>query len=206
MNEGSHQHIDYFFSLQSPWTYLGHQRLLDLAAQQRAEIYPWPVDFGKIFPATGGLPLPKRSPQRQAYRLMELRRWRDHLAISLNLQPRFFPCDEKLAARFVVAVREQNPRAALEVAGAILRAVWAEEHDISDPDTLHALASALDLDADPLLERARQAEIAQIIAQDSDAAIARGVFGAPMYAFQDELFWGQDRLDFLERALIAANH
>ena len=193
--------IDYYVSLQSPWTYLGHQRLLELAAQHDATIIPRPVDFGTIFPATGGLPLPKRAPQRQAYRLVELARWRDFLNLPLNLQPRYFPVSEALAAGIVITARQQDSAAAVALTGAILRAVWVEERDIADPITLGAIASAFGLDGEDLLRQAEQDTIRDMKAADSQAAIARGVFGAPSYVYQDEIFWGQDRLDFLARAL-----
>ena len=193
--------IDYYVSLQSPWTYLGHQRLLELAAQHDATIIPRPVDFGTIFPATGGLPLPKRAPQRQAYRLVELARWRDFLNLPLNLQPRYFPVSEALAAGIVIAARQQDTAAAVALTGAILRAVWVEERDIADPITLGAIASAFGLDGEDLLRQAEQDTIRDMKAADSQAAIARGVFGAPSYVYQDEIFWGQDRLDFLDRHL-----
>ena len=193
--------IDYYLSLQSPWTYLGHQRLLELAAQHSATIIPWPVDFGTIFPATGGLPLAKRSAQRQAYRMIELGRWRDYLDVPLNLQPRFFPVNEHLAAGMVIAAREQDSASAVALTGAILRAVWAEERDIADPITLAAIATALNLDGADLLARAEQKKINDSKAADSQKAMERGVFGAPSYLYKDELFWGQDRLEFLARAL-----
>lgn len=193
--------IDYYLSLQSPWTYLGHQRLLELAAQHNATITPWPVDFGTIFPATGGLPLPKRAPQRQAYRLVELARWRDFLNLPLNLQPRYFPVNETLAAGMVIAARQQDTTAAVALTGAILRAVWVEERDIADPITLGTIAAAFGLDGEDLLRQAEQDDIQGIKTADSQSAISRGVFGAPSYVYQDEIFWGQDRLDFLARAL-----
>ena len=193
--------IDYYCSLQSPWTYLGHQRLLDLAERHNASINIWPVDFGTIFPVTGGLPLPKRSPQRQAYRLQELKRWRDFLAIPLTLQPKYFPVSDRLGAGMVIALRDAKPQQALQLAGAILRAVWVEERDINDRDTLRIIADENQLDGNALLTESEQDKCSKVISNDSQAAIARNVFGAPSFVYQDELFWGQDRLDFLERAV-----
>lgn len=194
--------IDYYCALQSPWTYLGHQRLLDLAARHDAIVNIHPVDFGAIFPVTGGLPLPKRAPARQAYRLQELERWRNFLAIPLNIQPKYFPVSDRLGAGMVIALRTDNHTAqAIQLAGAILRAVWAEERDINDHDTLKTIAAENQLDGEALLAQSEQDEMTETIAQDSQAAINRGVFGAPSYLYQDQLFWGQDRLDFLDRAL-----
>lgn len=194
--------IDYYLALQSPWTYLGHERLLSIAERHGAAVRAFPIDFGTVFPATGGLPLPKRSPERQAYRMMELRRWRDHLGVPLTLEPKFFPVDQNPASHMVIAARRRvDPT--LPLIGAILRAVWAEEKDIADGETLRAIAASCGLDAEALLSAAAGADNAETVASDTQAAIDRGVFGAPTYVYRDELFWGQDRLEFLARALAA---
>ncbi len=193
--------VDYYISLRSPWVYLGSARLEEMAARHGATIAVKPVDFGKVFSRTGGLPLPKRAPERQAYRLVELQRWRAHLDIPLNLHPAHFAVDESLAARTVMAA-EASKRVAL--AHAILRAVWTEERDISDPATLKAIAADCGLEAEALLARAEEAELQAAYEAQTEEAVARGVFGAPTYVYRDELFWGQDRLAFLDRALAAA--
>jgi 2-hydroxychromene-2-carboxylate isomerase len=194
-----HKTIGYYLSLISPWSYLGHQRLLDMAQRHQAEITIYPVDFGVIFPSTGGVPLPKRSPERKAYRLQELQRWRDHLQLPLNLEPKYFPVSDKLAATMVVKLREQQAEAALQLAGACLRAVWVEDRNISDRDTLLAIAETLKVDGEFLL---KDTDIGlQTIARESEEAVSLGVFGAPSYLYGDQLFWGQDRLEFLERTL-----
>ena len=192
--------IDYYLSLVSPWCYLGHERLVKLANQHDATIRIWPVDFSIIFPSTGGIPLAKRSHQRKAYRIQELHRWRDHSHVDLNLEPKHFPISDKLAATMIVNLRKQDPKKAIHLAGACLRACWLEERDVSDTDTLLAIAAENNLDGSPLLE----GNIGAIeeIAQDSAKAAELGVFGAPSYLFGEQLFWGQDRLEFLERALV----
>lgn len=191
--------IDYYVSLISPWTFLGHDRLVKMAQQNAAAIAIWPVDFSIIFPSTGGIPLPKRSEQRKAYRMQELRRWRDHLQVNLKLEPKHFPVSDRLAATMVVNLRDSDAAAAVALAGACLRACWVEERDISDVATLHEIAGELGLDGEALL--ADEEATLQTIGRDSQQAIERGVFGAPSYRLDGELFWGQDRLDFLERAL-----
>src|SRR3954470_3279370 len=97
-------HIDYYVSLNSPWTHLGAARIEAMAMANNVSLRIFPVDFGTIFSQSGGLPLPKRSPQRQAYRMMELRRWRDHLSIPIQIEPKFFPADEAAAAGCVIAL------------------------------------------------------------------------------------------------------
>lgn len=190
--------VDYYFTPVSPWTYLGHERFGAIAKRHGAAIRCKPVDFGKIFPASGGLPLAKRAPQRQAYRLVELERWRKFLDIALTLHPKFFPAPADLASRLILAA----PAAAqFRLAGALQRAVWAEERNIADPATLRAIADACGLDGAETLAAAEAPEAASRFEALTQEALERQVFGAPTYVFRDEPFWGQDRLDFLDRAL-----
>jgi len=193
--------VDYYFAVVSPWSYLGHDRFVALAARHGATIGVKPIDLSRVFPVSGGLPLPKRAPQRQAYRLVELRRWRDHLGMPLNLQPKFAASGGDLAARWVLAAAEGAAAAALDLAGAIMRARWAEERDIADEATLAAIAAALGQDGSGLAARAAAPDIQARYDACTQEAIDRQVFGVPTYVYRDEPFWGQDRLDFLDRAL-----
>ncbi|NIO39313.1 MAG: 2-hydroxychromene-2-carboxylate isomerase, partial [Burkholderiales bacterium] len=167
-----------------------------------ASVNVLPVDYKKIFPATGGLPLKQRAPERQAYRLVELQRWRDYLGIPLNLEPKYFPADDRAAALMIIAARQRGDDA-LTFSHGLLRAVWAEERDIADKDTLIAIANEAGLDGNTLIRVSADTELAAVWERDTETAIKRGVFGAPSYVVDGEIFWGQDRLDFLERKLRA---
>lgn len=193
--------IDYFFATMSPWAYLGHARLERMAAAAGAEVRVRPMDLGKIFPLSGGLPLGKRAPQRQAYRLVELRRFSEWLQLPLTLQPRFFPVAGDPSARLISVVAERDgSAAAMRLSGAVLAAVWVQERDIADTETLAALLRETGLDAARLAQS--QGEQGQALADaHTEAAIAAGVFGSPSYVIDGEIFWGQDRLDFVERRL-----
>ena len=194
--------VDYYFTLASPWTYLGHQRFVEIARRQGAEIRVKPVDYGVIFPQTGGLPLPKRAPARQAYRLMELKRWRARLGIELTLHPKFFPTPTDAAARVVIAA-DRAGGDALGLAHAILTAIWTQEKDIADLPTLTGIADAAGQDGAALVAASQEPEAQAAFEALTQEALARSVFGAPTYVYEDELFWGQDRLEFLDRALAA---
>jgi 2-hydroxychromene-2-carboxylate isomerase len=191
--------IDYYFSPVSPWTYLGHGRFTEIARRHGATIAPKPVDYGRIFPLSGGLPVAKRPAQRQAYRLVELARWRDYLKVPMNIQPKYFPYDTRLATLTIIAAGD--PDKAMKLAGAFLRGCWAEEKNMADEAEVAAVVRGAGLNSDALLKQANASETAARYETFTDEAIARQVFGAPTYAYQDELFWGQDRLEFLERAL-----
>lgn len=193
--------IDYYFAPQSPWTYLGHDRLAAMASAAQAVIRVLPADFGKVFAASGGLPLPKRAPQRQAYRLQELARFRDYLKLPLNMQPRFFPVASDDAARLIIAVDlQEGADAAMRLSGAVFAAVWAQQRDIAHAQTLAELLTECGLPAERLAQSRGQAVQAQFDA-NTQAAIEAGVFGAPSYCLDGDIFWGQDRLDFLARKL-----
>jgi 2-hydroxychromene-2-carboxylate isomerase len=194
--------IAYYFAPQSPWTYLGHLRFWDIARKAKAMIEVLPVDLGgKVFPVSGGLPLAKRAPQRQAYRLLELRRFAQHLHVPLNLQPRYFPVAGDDAARLIIAVGlHDGADAAMHVTDGILSAVWAEERNIADESVLAAILQERELPAKRLDDAHSQA-VAERYADNTQRAIDAGVFGAPSYVVDGEIFWGQDRLDFVEHAL-----
>ena len=194
--------IDYYFAPQSPWTYLGHQRFWDIARAAGAAIRVLPVDLGgKVFPVSGGLPLPKRAPQRQAYRLLELQRFSRWLDVPLNLQPPYFPVSGDDAARLVIAVdMKDGSDAAMRIAGAVLRAVWAEQRNIADETTLASLLAEQGL-SPARLDDAHSQAVHERYEVDTQLAIEAGVFGAPSYVIDGEIFWGQDRLDFVERRL-----
>jgi carboxymethylenebutenolidase len=196
--------IDYYLSPHSPWTYLGHERFAQIAAAANARINVLPVDLGRVFPVSGGLPLSKRAPQRQAYRLVELQRWSEYLGRPLNLQPRYFPVDGHDAAKLIIAVDSADGTdAAMKIAGAVLRGVWVEQRNIADPAVLQAMLDECGLAARRLDDSQSQA-VHERYEDDSQRAIEAGVFGVPSYMLDGELFWGQDRLDFLERKLTRA--
>ncbi len=195
--------IDYYFTSQSPWTYLGHTRFVQIASNAGATVRVLPVDYGKIFPISGGLPLGKRAPQRQAYRLMELARHRDFLRVPMQIQPKFFPVAADDAARLITAVAQHDgSAAALRLSGALFACVWEQERDIASAQTLADVLQECALAAERL-EQSRGADVAASYEANTQAAIDAGVFGAPSYVVGREIFWGQDRLDFLERHLAA---
>jgi len=161
-----------------------------------------PVNAGEIFSKTGGLSLKDRSAERQAYRLRELARWRERLEIKLNLEPKFFPASSQLADKVIIAVRgsgiDPGP-----LTNAFMRTVWVEDENIADPEVVKTVLDAQGLDAVILMASAQQEETARLLATNTEEAISRGVFGLPSYVTAHDLFWGQDRLEFLESSLAA---
>jgi len=194
--------VDYYFTSVSPFSYLGHERFARIVAKQGAKVNLKPIDLTKIFPVSGGLPLKQRAPQRQAYRLAELARWRHALGVPINLEPRFFPTAPEPSALLIIATDlAHGTSAALEMALALYRACWVEERNVAAAETLREIARAQRHDPDRLLGREAAAAAKPKFDAYVQEAIDRGVFGSPTYVIGGELFWGQDRLDFVERAL-----
>ncbi len=196
--------VDYYFAPQSPWAYLGHQRLADIVRRTGATVRVMPIDLGgKVFPISGGLPLGQRAPQRQAYRLVELQRFSQHLNVPLNLKPRYFPVGGDDAARLIIAADlAQGSDAAMAIAGAILAACWAQERNMADDKVLVELLREQNLPVG-WMEQSHSQAVQERYEACTQAAIDAGVFGAPSYVIDGEIFWGQDRLDFVERVLAA---
>ena len=193
--------VDYYLSLNSPWTYLGSALFAEIAKRNGVTVNVKPAKFGPIFEQTGGLPLPKRSPQRQAYRMMELKRWREVRDIPLIVAPKYFPCDDSAAVRLVIAAKllgKDAHRLSLEFG----RAIWEREETLADPATLASAAARAGLDVAALRAGPPDAELDALYEQFTQEALTAGVFGAPSFVLPSgEIFWGQDRLDLLERAL-----
>jgi 2-hydroxychromene-2-carboxylate isomerase len=188
--------IDYYDSMSSPWTYLGHVRFLDLARRFGLTVKHKPMDLLKVWSVSGGLPLKQRARQRQTYRHQELRRWKEFLGVPCNVEPAFHPVADRRACFLVIAAMARNADWE-KLSYALLRAVWVEERNIADHATLAAIADENGMDGKALLAATEDAAVQAEYQANTDEAMARGVFGAPTYVFDDELFWGQDRLDML---------
>jgi len=194
--------IDYYLSLNSPWTFMGSALFAEVARRNGATVNIKPAKFGPIFEKTGGLPLPKRSPERRAYRLMELKRWREVRNIPLILQPKNSPSDDAAATRLVIAAKLQG-KDAHRLATEFGRAIWELDEPLGEPAVMAAAAKRAGLDAATLRAGGpSDAELDQLYEQYTQEALVAGVFGAPSYVLPSgEFFWGQDRLEMLERAL-----
>ena len=195
---------EYYFAPHSPFAYLGHQRFVAMAKQHQVQVVVKPFDLSKVFGVSGGLPLAKRAPQRQAYRLKELARWSAHLGLPMNIQPTFFPVQSDAAARLIIATQlAHGTNAALDLTGAVMRGIWEEEKNIADTDTLLAIANGLGHDGPSLLKSSDTASVQAEFDRFTEEATSNNVFGAPWFIVDGEGYWGQDRLDFVERALTA---
>jgi 2-hydroxychromene-2-carboxylate isomerase len=200
--------ISCYYSVSSPWAYFGGPRFYEIARRHGARIVLKPFDFQDVVPRTGGVPLRTRPEPRRTYHALELERWRRHLGMPLNLEPRHYPKDgkppgwNKPAGWMVIAAQERGLDAP-RLSHALLRALWAEERDTADPKVRIAVANENGLPGEELQAAEVSPKVQQIYNGYSEEAEKLGVFGAPTYVLNGERFWGQDRLDFLDRALAA---
>jgi 2-hydroxychromene-2-carboxylate isomerase len=192
--------IDYYFTLLSPWTYLGHATFVETARRHGCGVTWRPMPIRSVFDETGGLPLPKRHPVRQRYRILELQRWREKRALPLVIYPMHFPFDVALADRMVLAIVAAGGDPSGFV-GDVLAGVWARDEDLSEAGLIAEIAGRAGFDGVALLAAAGSEAIVERYAATINLAIEAGVFGAPSYVLDGEVFWGQDRLELLESAL-----
>lgn len=192
--------ISYYFSLTSPWAYLGHEAFREIVARHGAKIDYRPVDLINLFGRTGGLPVGQRHISRQRYRFVELQRWREKRNVPLNLSPRHWPFTPALPDSLIIAAVEAGHDPA-EYISRGMRAVWAEDRDLIDAQTVKEIADQAGLPGDELLAAAQASRIGDLYEQNKQRAEEDGCFGSPTYILKGEIFWGQDRLDLLDDAL-----
>lgn len=192
--------VDYFFSLVSPYAYLGHEAFLRVAREHAAGVRYRPVRMLEVFKAAGGVPLAQRPASRQRYRLVELMRWRETRGLPLNLQPAFFPVDAALADQAAIALVQRGE----DPAGYMLstfRALWVQDRDLADRNTIADLLQGHGHDAEAVLSLAASGAVADEYRRNTEAAIAADLPGLPGYVMAGEPFWGQDRIEHLGHAL-----
>jgi 2-hydroxychromene-2-carboxylate isomerase len=192
--------IDYYFSLGSPWVFIGHAPFMELARRHGLAVNFKPIFLGQVFEQTGGLPLPKRHPARQRYRLLELQRWRERRGLAFNIQPKHSPFDVRLVDRFVIAILaahgDPDPFMRRVFAG-----IWQEDRNLADPLVITEIAEGAGYDSASLMDMAAGDMTEAVYALNLENAVSADVFGSPAYVLDGEVFWGQDRLDLLADAL-----
>jgi 2-hydroxychromene-2-carboxylate isomerase len=199
--------LDCYYSLSSPWAYFAGPRLQDIVRRHRARLVLKPYDFQSVVPKTGGVPLRTRPESRRHYHQLELDRWRHHLGMPLILKPKHYPQQlptdpdwNKYAGWMVIAAQDAGLDP-FPLSHALLRALWAEERDIANPDVRRAIAEENGYDGATLLAAERSERVLSLYRRFSAEAETLGVFGAPTFVVDGELFWGQDRLGFVDRKL-----
>jgi 2-hydroxychromene-2-carboxylate isomerase len=192
--------ITCYFTTVSPWAYIGHTLFVKIAREHDVAVNWKPVNLGEVFPQTGGLPLAKRAPARQRYRMLELQRWREKRGMNFHLHPKHWPFDCALADRSVIAIVQKGKDAATYI-DAVFKAVFEKERDCADENVLADILNSCGHDGASIVKSARSPDVEAAYQANIAEALAAGVFGSPTYVLDGELFWGQDRLELLADAL-----
>lgn len=192
--------INYYFTLVSPWAYIGDALFKSIVGKHGVKVDYRPVNLGKLFPNSGGLPLGQRHPLRQQYRLVELQRWREKRGLSFAIKPNNWPFDPSLSDRCALALAQSGQYPAAFISAAF-KCVFEQERGLADRAVIADALKAGGVDPDKILAAADTDAVKAAYDANYDRAIADGAFGSPSYVLDGEVFWGQDRLELLEDAL-----
>ncbi|MCT7374496.1 2-hydroxychromene-2-carboxylate isomerase [Chelativorans salis] len=192
--------IDYYMTALSPFSYLGHQALRAVAQKHGVSLKVKPVSLMGLFENSGAVPPAKRPPVRQRYRFLELQRVADYRGMPINPKPRYWPVNPALADQTIIALVEAG-HDPLGYVAQVFAALWVNEEDIADRAVLAAHLRAEGFDSEVILPAANKPETAAIRARNTEEAIAADAVGVPAYVLNGEVFWGQDRIEYLDHAL-----
>ncbi len=193
-------HIDYYFATISPFTYLTGTRPAEIAAAHGATITYKPLDIMQLFARTGGVPPKDRHPNRQEYRLQELRRRSALAGMPLNIKPAFWPTNPAPSSYAIIAAQEAGGGDLPALVAGLTSACWAEEKDVSQDEVIVACLEAAGFDGG--LATSGLLAVAETYAANLEEAVNKGAFGAPFFITDtDERFWGEDRLADLDAHL-----
>lgn len=194
--------VDYFFSMVSPWAYIGHDAFHEMVARHDVTVNYKPVALVEVFERTDTPMLPQRHQTRRDYRMLELQRWRARRGLDFKLQPAHWPFPFAPADRMVIAIVQDggNPAAFMR---AVFGAIWEQNRDLSSPDALANVAAAVGLDGSALVRAADTDATGAAYGANTEEFVVLGGFGAPVYALNGEIFWGQDRIELLEDAIVS---
>lgn len=192
--------LDYYFATPSPWAYLATPRLIELQKKYDLKINWKPSDLMEIFSIHGVAAVKDRPKPVQLNRLTELERWSKYLSMPLTIKPKFFPVDPSLSHKIIILAQKNNINIE-SLIFSIHKAVWVEEKDISDKKTILQICRDNNFYSTSIIENANSEEINNEYKSNTEEALSKNVWGSPTFIYNNELFWGQDRIDFLERAI-----
>jgi len=196
----SKRKIDFYFSFISLYTYIGYEAFEALVKKYDLKVTYKPIDLHAIFSVSGGLPVSKRPPQRQAYRFVEMQRWALTRNIPLVLKPKHHPSDPVIGHRMLITAMAQDLDVQEFIRNA-LKILWVDDLDIKDSKVMVEVANKSGLDGEQLLKDSASPAIDAEVSRLTTEAVERQVFGTPFFFYRDEPFWGQDRLDLLEEVI-----
>lgn len=191
--------VEFYFDLGSPTTYLAYTQLPKICAQTRSDLIYIPMLLGGVFKATGNAS-PAVIPAKGRYMFQDLDRFAKRYGVQLRFNPHF-PINTLMLMRAVTGVQLRQPERFQDFVDCLFKALWVEGHNLNDPETIAAVLTENGFDTQEIMALTNDESVKGALKENTEAAIRRGVFGAPSMFIGDQLFFGQDRLDFVEEAL-----
>ena len=193
--------VDFYFDFGSPASYIAYARLPGVAAEAGAELVWKPMLLGGVFQATGNRS-PMEIPAKGKYMTDDLGRYARRYGVDFRVNPHF-PINTLLLMRGAAGVQMHEPARFADYVAAVFRAIWVDALNMNDPATVGAVLQRAGFDAPKILALTQQQDVKDRLRAVTDEAVARGVFGAPTMFVGDQMFWGQDRLDFVRDAILS---
>lgn len=191
--------VEFYFDLGSPTTYLAHTQLAKICADTQSELSYIPMLLGGVFKATGNAS-PAMIPAKGRYMFQDLDRFAKRYGVQLRFNPHF-PINTLILMRAVTGMQMRQPQRFAEFVDCLFKALWVEGRNLNDPQTVAAVLTENGFDPQAIMALTNDESVKAALKENTEAAIKRGVFGAPSMFIGDQLFFGQDRLDFVEEAL-----
>ena len=191
--------VEFYFDLGSPTTYLAHTQLAKICADTQSELIYMPMLLGGVFKATGNAS-PAMIPAKGRYMFQDLDRFARRYGVQLRFNPHF-PINTLILMRAVTGMQMRQPQRFAEFVDCLFKALWVEGRNLNDPQTVAAVLTENGFDPQEIIALTNDESVKAALKENTEAAIKRGVFGAPSMFIGDQLFFGQDRLDFVEEAL-----
>lgn len=195
--------VEFYFDLGSPYSYLAYYRLLQMAEQQEIQIVYKPILLGGVFKATGNRS-PIEVPVKGVYSILDMQRWAEYYQIQMQMNPHF-PMNTLTLMRILTGVQLLHLEKFEQVLKLLFDAMFGTPQNLNEPTVLAEVLEPSGFSVEDIMSMVQSEVVKQKLITETEQAIQRGIFGAPTFFVGDEMYWGQDRLHFVEQALNKAS-
>ena len=195
--------VEFYFDLGSPYSYLAYYRLLQIAEQQEIQVVYKPILLGGVFKATGNRS-PIEIPVKGAYSILDMQRWAEYYQIPMQMNPHF-PMNTLTLMRILTGVQLLSLEKFEQVLKLLFDAMFGTPQNLNEPTVLAEVLKPSGFSVEDIMSMVQSEVVKQKLITETEQAIQRGIFGAPTFFVGDEMYWGQDRLHFVEQALNKAS-
>lgn len=195
--------VEFYFDLGSPYSYLAYYRLLQMAERQEIQIVYKPILLGGVFKATGNRS-PIEIPVKGVYSILDMQRWAEYYQIPMQINPHF-PMNTLTLMRILTGVQLLHLEKFEQVLKLLFDAMFGTPQNLNEPTVLAEVLKPSGFSVEDIMSMVQSDVVKQKLITETEQAILRGIFGAPTFFVGDEMYWGQDRLHFVEQALNKAS-